>query len=400
MRGLRFIVKRRFGAMLTRVAALCLALIGLPALAYADNAAPSWVGVWHGTIGTQKVQVCLQRSDYGDGGAYYYLRHLVIIGLGTAEPNSAGVGNAGTQTVFAENGGPLWHITAVSAGHLHGTWDHGAKSLPIELDRMQISHDGQADQPCGDEVFSLPRFTAPVITTRLARLMGITYNRVLINPGKQFADSGSETFQLSGTTPAIRRVNADLYKVVPTGHGNAEYFNCSMSALGQNGTDGVASSILQPVVLTSSWLVLQNAQDENCGGAHPDYGLSYATWDLRSGTQVNLYDWFTKAALTQTINDPDSANAYVTVTFTPAFRKLIDTAYPRDNGDCTEEEAGVDIWQPHLTPKGIAFTPLFPHALMSCSEDAVVPFASLVPYLTPIGKTQLAGFRAEIGGSK
>ena len=135
-------------------------------------------------------------------------------------------------------------FTAVSAGHLHGTWDYGAKSLPIELDRMQISHDGQADQPCGDEVFSLPRFTAPVITTRLARWMGITYNRVLINPGKQFADSGSETFQLSGTTPAIRRVNADLY--------------------------------------------------ENCGGVHPDYGLSYGTLDLRSGTQVNLYDWFTR----------------------------------------------------------------------------------------------------------
>jgi hypothetical protein len=82
---------------------------------------------------------------------------------------------------------------------------------------------------------------------------------------------------------------------VPTGPDNALYFTCSMAALAQNGVDGDASSTLTPAVLTAGWLVVQDAENGDCGGAHPNSSIVYTTWDLRGGTKANLYDWFTKA---------------------------------------------------------------------------------------------------------
>ncbi len=110
-------------------------------------------------------------------------------------------------------------------------------------------------------------------------------------------------------------------------------------------------------------LAYVTAQNDDCGGAHPNTSIDYPTWDLLSGTKVNLNDWFTPAASTQTINDPGTKDAYVIVAFTPAFRKLIDRAYPSGVTDCREAERDADTWTPHLTPKGIAFTPEFPHVV-------------------------------------
>jgi len=38
--------------------------------------------------------------------------------------------------------------------------------------------------------------------------------------------------------------------------------------------------------------------------------------------------------------------------------------------------------------------------VMACTEDAVISFASLAPYLAPTGKARIAAFRAEIAAVK
>jgi hypothetical protein len=335
---------------------------------------PAWAGIWRGTVGDAAVQVCLQHDDYRDFGAYYYLRHLSIISLGKLD----------AQLVWAESrnsdqaaNGPLWRLTSISSSHLNGTWSQGARTLPFSLDRASLTKP-KADDPgeaaCGNEAFSLPRFTRPVITNKSATLNGVAYTRVLVAPGKQFEDSDTEVFQLQGSTPAIKRVNAELLKTVPTGPGNAAYFTCSMAALGQNGLDGDAFSTIKPLIITTSWMVLENDESDDCGGAHPSSNTSYETCDLHNGVKVNLNDWFTKGALTQTSNKPGSKDQYVTVDFTPPFKKLIDDAYLREDEECKDSVADADTWYPRLTEMGIAFTPELPHLSQSCEEDAVIPF--------------------------
>jgi hypothetical protein len=222
----------------------------------------------------------------------------------------------------------------------------------------------------------------------------VAYTRVLANPGKQFEDSSTETFQLHGTTPAIRRVNAELYKPVPTGP-EAEYFTCSMQALSANGLDGDLSSTITPLIITADWMVLQDTENNSCGGAHPNADVLYQNWDLRKGVRINLYDWFTRAALTQTIHDPHSKNPYVTVTFTAPFRKLIDEATPQEEAECKDALKEADTWNPRLTENGMAFAPELPHVVQACADDAEILAARLAPYLTPEGKRAMTAFLAQ-----
>ncbi len=365
----------------------------------------AWQGVWRGTIGGADVQVCLQHTDYDDFGAYYYMRHLQIISLGKLDHKpGAPAGPAWTEAPFSDKAdkGPLWHITAVGNGRLAGVWTDGGKSLPITL--TAVTRDkpakGDDDQPCGSQTFSQPRFTKPIVTTRPAKVDGIAYTRVLVDIGKQFTDSGFETFQLTGMTPAIRRINAELYKDVPTGPEHADYFQCTMSALGQNGLDGETTTTLSPETLTPSFMVEADAEDESCGGAHPDGGTSYQTWDLRTGKTIDLYAGFTKAALTRTVHDAGTANAYTEVTLTPAFKATLIKAFPAGDPDCKEALDTADDWAARPTAHGMAFTPSLPHVVAACIDDAVIPYAKLAPYMTVDGKTLVAQFEAETKGRK
>jgi len=376
---------------------------GAAATARAATDAGASNGVWRGTIGNAAVQVCFQHTDYADFGAYYYLRHLEIISLGKLD------GKPGAPAVWTEAPnsdqsakGPLWRITAVAHGRMDGVWTDGRKSLPIAL--TAVSRDkpakGEDDQPCGSEAFSLPRFTKPVVTTKPAKVDGAAYTRVLVDIGKQFKDSSFETFQLAGASPAIRRINAELYKDVPTGPDHADYFQCTMSALGQNGLDGDTTSTLSPETLTPSFLVVADSESGDCGGAHPDAGVSYQTWDLRTGRQIDLYDGFTKAALTRTVEGAGTSGSYTTVAYTAPFKAMIIRAFPTDDPDCKEAIQTADDWSARLTAQGVAFTPSLPHVVAACADDAVIPFAKLAPYLNADGKALVARFEAEAKGRK
>ncbi len=362
----------------------------------------AWAGVWRGTIGGADVQVCFQHSDDQDFGAYYYMRHLGIISLGAVDAKpGAPAGRVWTEAPYADqpDKGPLWHITAITNGRIDGVWTEGGKSLPIALTAVAGAKPAKGasddDAPCGSLAFNLPRFTKPVVATRPAKVGGVAYTRVLVDIGKQFPQSGFETFQLEGTTPTIRRINAELYKDVPTGPEHADYFQCAMDTLGQNGVDGDMTSKLSPELLLPDFMVEADSEDEDCGGAHPDGGVTYQTWDLRTGTKIDLYGGFTKAALTRTVHDAGTPGAYTEVTFTPPFQAMIISAFPAGDPDCKDAIATADDWAARLTPKGMAFTPSLPHVVAACVDDAVVPFARLAPYLTPDGKALIAAFAAE-----
>ena len=308
------------------------------------------------------MQACLQHGDSTDLGAYYYLKRLSIISLG---PVTSGgprlgpdlLGPLWTEAPFSDRAakGPLWRLTSITRDRLQGVWSEGAKTLPIDLSRVtpitappsKDASDPWADTPCGGLTFSKPRFTMAKITMRPATLKGVAYTRVLADPGRQFDNSGMETFRLPGASPATERVNRALTDRLPTGPDNALYFTCSMAALGQSGLDGDASFTIVPLILTPSWLVIQDSEADDCGGAHPNASVTYATYDLRRGVKVNPYDWFAKAALTQTMVDAGRPSQYTSVAFTRAFRKLIDDAYPRVDGDCIGAEREAD--------KGIRF---------------------------------------------
>jgi hypothetical protein len=366
----------------------------------AQAAVPAWSGAWRGTIGTSKVQVCLQHTDYQDIGIYYYLRHLETIRLEASDrPSGRDLatwteGNASNPPAKR----PQWHVTAVKNGRLDGTWTGNGKTLPIALTSVAVDKDSD-DQACGSMAFSLPRFTKPVMTTKAAKVDGIAYTRVIVTPGKPFSDSGFETFQLLGTSPAIRRINAELYKDLPKDPEHADYFQCSLSALAQ-GWDGSRTSELKPETLTPGFLVEADSESWDCGGAHPDAGTTYTTWDLRKGTKIDLYGLFTKTALARSVQNKGTPNEYTTTDYTAPFKAMIAAAVPLADDECKEAVTTADDWSIRPTKSGMAFTPDLPHVVAGCIDDGVIPYAKLTPYLTPAGKALVAAFQAEVKARK
>lgn len=370
-----------------------------------DVPPPAWQGVWHGTIGKAEVQACLQHEDYDDFGAYYYMRHLGVISLGTVTSTMKPDAPVWTEAPDADEpgNGPLWLITSMTGDHLHGLWTSRSKTLPIDLTRVAVDKPGSEDNnngPCGSLAFNLPRFTQPVITAKPAVLDGVTYSRIIADPGPQFSSYDFETFQLQGATAGIQHVNAELYKAVPIGP-DADYFQCSVEALGHSGRDGESSSTQTPLIISKSWLVVEDSEYGYCGGPYPASATDYQTWDLHTGSTVNLDDWFNVQALQQTVNEPGTADQYTTVTYTAPFRKMIDDAYPNnDDADCKQAELEADSWTVHPTATGFDFSPELPHAVQACIDDAIVPFSKLGSYLSPAGKAGVASFTAEVKASK
>jgi hypothetical protein len=172
-----------------------------------------------------------------------------------------------------------------------------------------------------------------------------------------------------------------------------------MSALGQNGLDGDTTSTLSPETLTPSFLVVSDSESGDCGGAHPDGSTSYVTWDLRTGSKIDLYDGFTKAALMRTTESAGSKDSYTTVAYTAPFKAMIIRAFPGDDPECKEAIQTADDWSVRLTTGGMAFTPSLPHVAAACTDDAVIPFARLAPYLNANGKALIARFEAEAKGA-
>lgn len=390
--------------------AAALLLLASPARA-ADAPRPAWEGVWRGTIGERPVQVCLQHRDGDDFGAYYDLRDLGIISLGTlASADQAGKLVWSEQPVadHPENG-PLWHLTDVTQGHLAGAWSDGRKTLPIALSavpRAASGADAADSDVCASLAFSMPRYTKPTIAIAHAALDGTSYDRVTVTAGKQFGDDFQpevDTFQLPGKTPAIALVNAALRHDIPTGPDDDINFQCSMSALGANGFDGGASSSTVPEIITGSWMVSRNSASSDCGGAHPNADLAYTTWDLRAGAPVAVEDWFNTDALSKTVQNPGTKDELTTITYTDGFMKLIAAAYARARGndaDCLDAVKNADEWDAHLAHDGVAFYPSLPHVVQACAENAVIPYAKLARYLNARGTVDVASFRAEIGAAK
>jgi hypothetical protein len=378
----------------TAVAAFALSL---PSLVHAADAPiPVWAGVWRGTIGTLPVQACLQHQDYADFGAYFYLKHLDLIGLNPADTAA----KPGTTTAWAENPnpgtdkpppGPRWTAIAATGNTLTATWSDGRKTLPIQMTRV-VGTDAELNA-CGDPVFIRPRATAPTVTATAATFEGVAYTVVTTDIGKHFKDYSLSTFRLNGTTPAIARVNAALMKRIPAKPEEADYIECAMGALGQNGNDGDHADETSPALITTHWLVSQRDVGGYCGGAHPDGTTIWTLWDLRTGTQVDLYSWLIPKGVTQ-----KPADGYIDTTILPGLERLLDKGWKRDGPDCRGTEAF--SWDPHLTRRGIAFMPRVSHAETACADDAVLSFATLAPFLNAQGKAGVASIIADLNAPR
>jgi hypothetical protein len=357
-----------------------------------------WAGVWSGTIGGLPIMACMQHSEYRDVAAYYYRKHMKIITL--TSPLSEPSANEMPQWIEGSNRedapkSPQWKLSAVDANTLTGTWsalpERGAKALPIALKRVATEPDD--DNICGSSAFNAPRVTPVKITRKAAKKDGIAYMDITADVGKQF-DVSIGTFGLLGNSIAVQKINAELGKVIPVDPLKSNYLECVTGPLSSQGTDGDYSVGLAPDLITRNYMVSQESYSDYCGGAHPNYSVSWRNWDLRTGAEINLWNWLSPKAVIQTFKKEYD---YTEIKIQPALRKILKKKWlVIAEPECRDVINDHDYWKLHLTRNGVAYYPDLAHAITACEADLLFSFTELAPLLSPVGKKALASFRADL----
>lgn len=365
--------------MKLRLALLAAAILAAPLRA--DEPAPApWNGVWHGTIGTLPVRACLQQ---GNGswmiGAYYYLSQKSPIRLDRQE---------GGEWTEAPAGGAAstgtWRIAA-SGNRLTGEWSQAGRSLPITLERVPLG-DEDPERPCGSRAFVAARIEPVTIVAKPKKLGSFAYTDQQYRVGRSFGEVSIGSFTYPSSQPGDGAINARL-KLDPNREGSeADYASCFQGALGMGGYDGDFQFGYSPVEATARFLTVQVNTGGFCGGAHPDYGYSWRTYDRRTGRAIELGRWFKPQAVPPQYSGGEDGGIQVS----PALLKVFLRRFRFDSGECRDAVAAEEFWNVGLTSRGLIVSPSLPHVVMACTDDAVVPFADLAPFLSVAGKAGLA----------
>ncbi len=362
---------------LPAITALLAVALAVPAQA-AEGAA--WQGVWQGTIGRLPVRACFDDKDYGSQGAYYYTRHLRAIPLEQLERGGS---------VWAEDDGrdarrPRWTFTTVGRV-LAGTWRHGPTSLPFRLTRMPGPTAGGS--ACGSLLFNQPRLQRPSIATSRARIDGIGYTRLAFRPGPRFPGVELVTFALDRPGPAAQRINRVLREPLRETGVRSDWFECMTASLAVTARDGDYHVAIEPTLIAGRWLAVRHSQDGSCGGASPFNSTVSRTFDLRTGSEIDLHGWLNTRAVARDRNSDRLA------ALRPAFRQFILAGATPQDAECRAIVRTTDYWDIGLRRTGLAFTPSLPRVAQACGEQILIPFNRLAPYLSPQGSAGIAALR-------
>lgn len=347
-------------------------LLPFAALAATAPVPASYEGVWQGTLGDQPVRACFTNREWGPFGAYYYLSHLKLIALETPEKGSA----AYREGSDADAKGPEWIVDTVAGAELLGRWVGGGRTLPIRLKRLAAPAGDET--PCASGLFHAPRLSGLGTSSRRATKDGVGYTIRSLDTRGRF-EATVETFQLDGAGAAVARINSALRK--PLSDEASEWLECVRGALDSRPAEGGYDDRHEPSMISSRWLAVTHHWDVYCGGAYPDAGYDYRTFDRATGAEVDLHDWLTAAAVKRERfeGEPDIK------TLRPAFVRVILKGWKPDQADCAEAVTSQEYWTIGLTRTGLLFTPLLAHVVQACGEDFAIPFARLRPFLTPEG---------------
>jgi hypothetical protein len=376
-------MNRSFSGVVSAAVLLAASVTAQPA------AGAGFGGVWQGTVGAQPVRVCFNQRDSETFGQYYYTSHLVTIPLQQPE---------GQKQTFVEGGdgsdstSPRWTFDKSAPDRLAGSWKQAAKTLPIALTRVPLPKLSEDDTPCGSMTFQGARTNGIKTLTKPAVKDGVQYTRLILDLGGHFGDDISvESFALGGDSPAVRRINAKLRKPLqgePDG-----WLACVRMAANSTPYGAANAESYEPRLFTSRWLVAMHHWDGDCGGAHPDSSNTPTMFDLTTGAEVDVFDWFNDKAIKR-----EPVEGYPPlISLRPQFRSLVIGGWKAEDAECTDAIQTTDYWHAEPTRTGFIFTPDLPHVVQACSEDFKVPYARLAAYLNPEGQKQVAVLQA---GSK
>lgn len=367
-----------------RIIALVLGAL-LPSASLAQPApVPGLAGIWEGNVGTLPVRACFTTQDWGTFGAYYYTSQLKLLGL------EAGDGAPGTYSEVSGDREARWRNVQAAGDSLTATWASGQRTLPVRLHR--VAGGGGEGGACASLDFHQPRLAGVHTVSTRGTVDGTAFTKLTLDTAGHF-EIAVQTFALDGDSAAVRRINTALGEELAGTP--PRWFECISNSLDMRSMEGQQSLTLEPAMISRRWLSVSSEGGWDCGGAHPSESNTYRLFDLTTGAETELLDWFLPRAVKREHIEGMEEDSR---SLEPAFRTFLLTGWHPEagaNAECADVLRDAEYWNAGLTRDGIVFTPDLPHVVTACSETFTVGFDRLRPWLKPEGVAAVSALQAE-----
>lgn len=347
----------------------------------------AYAGIWQGTVGERPALVCFE--PYGSS----FYDQQTLHGLRLSEASSQVYAGADGQPEMVsawQVGGwnspqGSWIIDSADAQQISGRWRSadGSSAQAIQLSPLGGAPlEGSCSHP--DNAVASPhsaflRYNGARIAADQRQQQPASYNG---HDYHQLNSLGGSAPQLPDEAPGAAGVNAFVEAWLQTQTANA--WDCEMGARSLTGQQAAAPEwqrSLTPILWNPHWLVLEdNLPATFCGGVHDTYARDWQVFELGSGQKVDVLDWLhttgtgferqLSSALQQQIAERQQASAEAECG--PEYRI---SAYPQTTG--------------------MAFHLEYPHVMMGCNSEVVIPWAEMTPHLTAAGQQAAQSLRAE-----
>lgn len=369
-----------------------LAIIAAPAAAQEP---PKQGRVWHGTLGEQPITACFDEES--PDGTYYVDAALVPIRLREIE----GADPAALAEVadLGESTDASWTLRRTD-DRIEGERTQGETTLPIRLTASLVALPDYGSA-CEIAAFLDPVLGGGSVTSTRESFEGTGYT-VLTYKGPERAgldDYNVVSLALDPVRPGDAAINRALADALPDGTaGSASEMGACVGMSLSSSMNGYQDEGLAPMVITPRWLGVRRGGSSFCGGAHPDNYLISMVFDRDSGAEVDPATWFKPGALQfYEFVDPDPSEAKRPIAgISAALAKALRARWPvrEDADECglPDELEGFG-WDIGLTRQGPVFVPQLPHVMFACTEDVVIPWKAVRPFLSAEGRAVMASLR-------
>jgi len=250
-------------------------------------------------------------------------------------------------------------------------------------------------ESCGSDTFAAAlEITPRLASDRSGKSGAYTIEKLDFQGHADFRISG---FQLAASDDGAKKINVALRQELLQ-HG-AEAMDCRHQALESNGYDGAYDVAVSPELIGVHWITTRTAGNTDCGGAHPNAMLDYATWDRSLGRKADPWSWLAPAAVKQKTANTGTPQTSTINAVRPALKTLLLKHWPHAHDeDCGDAVEDADAWQMRPGPHGMLFSPSLPHAIAACTDDDEIPYRELAPLLTVKGRDAVKEIESDGGG--
>jgi hypothetical protein len=318
--------------------------------------------VWKATIGA--VPVMMEFSDEGEDGAlvgrYYYRASLVDLLLVRDDAKPDGwkeLDHKGTLTGYL--------TLSCKENSLSGSWSSpdGSKTLPVSAEA----------QPA--DSFSKQRLAGLKTTVTKRGAVGKLKYELFTAQG---FDSVAG-LRLMEDSKTVADINSDLMGRFTDDL--REAIDCITLGRWRRGVDHgyEYERKMSMLAWNNAFVVIGESDSQYCGGIHPLYGSGARTYSLQTGKAEDVSPWLIDRYRKNIPKDSP-------------LGKIIMGLYSQED-ECADsiELSGEYVWP---TSEGITFSPTAPYVDTACIEDITVPYKSMSPYLSPLGKTNVQAFQS------